>query len=477
MSYVERELWTHQKVAIEAARNKDYFAFLFDCGVGKTATCIHVLRSKYASAERLLPTLIVAPVIVLENWKSEWSKFSLIPNEKICCLLGTAELRLTQFRKYREMFGSGFIAIVNYEMLVSSDKLLKELLDWRPECLVIDESQRIKTPSSKRTKAVMKLARGAKYRYLLTGTPILNTPLDIFSQWMALDLGKAFGKNFFIFRAKYFYDKNASFSKRTGFPCWQIRSESQKEINDLITPNLMRARKEDCLDLPPLVKQRVMIDLSVDQRRHYNNMRDHLITYLKSSAVKADIALTKMLRLLQITTGFMTDENQVIHTFDQTPRIKALEELIEDLAPNHKILIWSIFKQNYIQIKNVCEKLGVGYVEGHGEINSTNKFRNVDTFNNNQDCRIFIGHPSSVGLGINLCSASYSIVYSRSWSLEQDIQSEARNYRAGSEIHPKVTKIDLVAKDTIEDMILQLLERKINDANLIIGTIKDYIGG
>lgn len=476
MSLVERELWEHQKAAIAAAKDKDYFAFLFDCGVGKTATCIHVLRSKYAAAEKLLPTLIVAPVIVLENWKQEWAKFSLVPSEKICCLLGTAELRLTQFERYRKMFGSGFIVIVNYEILVSSEKLFKELLAWKPECLVIDESQRIKTPSSKRTKAVVKLAEGARFRYLLSGTPILNSPLDIFSQWLALDLGKAFGRNYFIFRAKYFFDKNAHL-RRSGFPCWQIRPDSQQEINDLITPSMLRARKEDCLDLPPLVKQRILIDLSPDQRRHYNSMRDHLITYLKSSAVKADIALTKMLRLLQIATGFMADENQEIHNFENTPRLKALEELLEDLTPNHKVIVWSIFKQNYTQIRDVCKKLGVGYVEGHGEVSAQNKFRNVDTFNTHEKCRVFICHPASVGVGINLCQSDISIVYSRSWSLEQDVQSEARNHRAGSEIFQKITKIDLCAKDTLEEMILQILERKITDANSIIGTIKESLGG
>lgn len=475
---VERDLWKHQKAAIDAAKDKDYFAFLFDCGVGKTATCIHVLRFKFGLAGKLLPTLIICPVIVLQNWKAEWLKFSYVPAEKICVLIGTVELRISQFKKFRKMFGSDFVCVVNYEILVSSEKLLKELLEWAPTCLVIDESQRIKTPSSKRTKAVVKIAEKAKYRYLLTGTPILNSPLDIFSQWLALDLGKAFGKNYFIFRAKYFYDKNANANKNQKvFPLWHVRPDSFAEIHTLISPHSLRAKKEDCLDLPPLVKLKFLIDLSTEQRRHYSGMRDNFITFLSSSAVKADIALTKMLRLLQITSGYMIDDARRVYTFNDTPRIKALTDLIEDISPNHKILVWSVFKENYNQIRNVCEKLGVGYVEGHGEISAKDKFKNVDDFNSNDNVRIFIGHPASVGLGVNLCSASYSIVYSRSWSLEQDVQSEARNYRAGSEIHSKVTKIDLIAKDTLEQGIIQVLEKKINDANLIVGTIKEYLRG
>lgn len=471
----EPVLWKHQLDAVEAARHLNQFAFLFDAGCGKTATLIRVLRLKFAEAKKILPTLIIAPVIVLENWKNEWKKFSRIPSERICVLLGTSKNRLNTFAQFRRKFGDEFIIVINYDILVTCSVLVSELRAWGPQCLVIDESQRIKSLQSKRTKICVRFAEYATYRYLLSGTPILNSPMDIFSQWLTLDKGATFGKNFFIFRAKYFYDKNCNMPKQSYFPNWQIRPSSYEEISSLISTCSMRAKKEDCLDLPPLVKQQIAVDLSPDQWRHYNNMTKDLVTYLDNSAVVADIALTKMLRLLQIISGFMKDENNQVYEFEKTPRLQALAELLGDITPNNKVIIWCIFKDNYKQIRGVCEKLGIKYVESHGEISTTVKYKNVDLFNNHEDYRVFIGHPASLGIGINLCSASYSIIYSRNWSLEQDLQSEARNYRAGSERHNKITKIDLVAKKTIDEGILEVLANKMKDANKIVGVIKNYL--
>jgi SNF2 family DNA or RNA helicase len=99
-------------------------------------------------------------------------------------------------------------------------------------------------------------------------------------------------------------------------------------------------------------------------------------------------------------------------------------------------------------------------VEAHGDVSDKEKMESVSKFNNNSDYRVFIGHPISLGVGINLVAASYCIYYSRNFSLEADIQSEARNYRGGSEIHDKITRIDIIAKDTLDELILQALENK-----------------
>jgi SNF2 family DNA or RNA helicase len=300
--------------------------------------------------------------------------------------------------------------------------------------------------------------------------------MDIFSQWYALDNGETFGRNFYSFRAAYFEDKNARMARQNYFPKWEIRESSYDIIREKISQKSLRAKKEECLDLPPLVKQRITVELSPEQRRHYDNMLRDFITFIDDKAVSADLVLTKMLRLLQITTGHVSDEDGQIHTFANTPRMAALEELLDDIIPStEKVIIWCIFKENYKQVREVCNKLGVKYVEVHGQVDSATKYNNVNLFNTDPTVRCFIGHASSVGIGINLCSASYSIVYSRSYSLEMDLQSEARNYRAGSERHSKITKIDIVAKDTVDEAVLDILENKLTDANKIVNIIKSSV--
>lgn len=473
---MQAKLWDHQQKAVDLARDREYFGFLFDCGTGKSLACISTIREIFNSTRAILPTLILAPVIVLENWKDEWLKFSKIPEDRIVILNSSVKKALLELEQNKNRLNGFMIVVSNYEKLVVDKRLLEWIQQWRPRILVVDESQRIKNPSSKRTKAAISLADIADYRYILSGTPILNNPMDIFSQWRVLDRGTSFGKNFFSFRLKYFYDKNANMPKQNYFPNWVIKPSAYDEISKEIKKNSLRARKEDCLDLPPLVKTTISVDLSPCQRRLYNEMKEDMVTMFQDTTISANIALTKILRLLQIITGFVKNEDEKILELDEVPRLHVLQELLEDITPNHKVIVWCIFKHNYKQIREVCDKIGVKYVECHGELSNKDKYESVSNFCNIEDYRVFIGHPASLGVGINLTESSYSIIYSRSWSLEMDLQSEARNYRAGSEIHQKITKIDLVAKDTIDETILEILEQKMNNAEKILGTFKKHLG-
>jgi SNF2 family DNA or RNA helicase len=146
--------------------------------------------------------------------------------------------------------------------------------------------------------------------------------------------------------------------------------------------------------------------------------------------------------------------------FTDNPRAQALSDILEDLTPHHKVIVWAVFKENYKQIREVLERLKLSYVEVHGEVSQKEKLNGVDKFNTDPTCRVFLGHPASGGIGINLVSASISVFYSRNFSLENDIQAEARNYRSGSEQHKKITRIDLVTPDTIDEEVLEALSQK-----------------
>lgn len=398
---------------------------------------------------------------------------SKVPAERILLLSGSGKRREDDFRKRVLEGGSNqsTIAITNYESLLMPP-LFGALKRWAPEVLVLDESHKCKEISAKRTKRAIELADTARYKYLLSGSPVLNSLMDIFSQYRILDGGETFGKNFYIFRAEYFWDKNAAFKGRQSyFPDWQVKPGSVEKVNQLIYRKAMRVLKSECMDLPPLVKKTIYCDMSPPQAKAYQEMKKDFVTYLGDQACVAELAITKALRLLQIASGYMKLENGQEAKFENQPKQQALHELLEELTPQHKVIIWAVFKENYAQIRAVCDKLRLHAVEVHGEISQRNKEAAVDSFNRDPQCRVFIGHPLSGGIGINLVEASYCIFYSRNFSLEQDIQAEARNYRGGSEIHEKVTRIDLVAKDTIDEFVVERLQSK---QSLSLAVLKDW---
>jgi SNF2 family DNA or RNA helicase len=466
--------WAHQLEAIGRAAPRNYFGLFFEQGTGKTSTAINILRHLYDVKGRVLGTLIFCPPVVIPNWKAEFKKYSKVEQGRIILLQGPQVKRINLLSQAYEKYGANFIAVTNYEALQMEGLVQEIKKTLGPEVLIFDESHKIKNHQAKRTKIALKLAAHANYRYLLSGTPVLNSAMDLFSQFQAMDLGENFGKNFYGFRARYFYDANAAMPKHVHFPDWRIKPNSHTEINRIISSAGMVVKKSECLDLPPLVRQVIPVELSPDQKRLYVEMRRDFITYLNGQTFVAELAITKALRLMQIVSGYCRSEEMEVSLSD-TPRMAALRELLEVITPNHKVLVWAVFKENFKQIAKVCQDLGIKYVEVHGEISPAQKQKNVESFNNDPGTRVFIGHPGSGGIGINLVAASYSIWFSRNFSLEFDLQAEARNYRGGSEIHEKITRIDLVAPDTIDEIVVEKLSSKEQISSELLTSLKDLL--
>ncbi len=323
------------------------------------------------------------------------------------------------------------------------------------------------------------------HRYLLTGTPILNNAMDLYQQYKILNGYKGrdstFGTNFFAFRGQYFVDKNQAWSSKPNhYPEWVPRMYAYEDMMRRIGANTLRVTKTECLDLPDLVVQNLEVSISPQQKRLYEDMRDEFIAWIDSernrgteTAVVARLAVTKALRLQQIISGFVkTDTGEVIR-ITPNPRLDALRDLLETLTPGHKVIVWACFKENYAMIREVCEELKIKTVELHGETAPQDRQRAVDSFENDPDVRLFLANPGAGGVGITIVQASYSIYYSRSFNLAHDLQSEARNHRRGSEIHEKITRINLVAPNSIDEIIAEALGRKVDVSNQIIGRLND----
>lgn len=457
------EPWKHQLEGVKRATQQRDYAFFFEQGTGKTATLINTLRIKYAENQRLMRTLILGPSAVVINWQREFHKHSQVGNRAIALVDSQVERR-KDFKKEKDKRPAP-IFITNFEALNMQD-LLQDFLEWGVEILVVDESQKIKNHKAKRTKSCILIADRTKHNFILSGTPILNCSRDIWSQFRVLDRGLTFGSNYYAFEKKYFVDKNSGMPRHVYFPKWVPREGIEKTFQNMIYQKAMRVLKKECLDLPPLVRQKAFVGMAPEQKKLYESMRRDFIAYLEDQACVANLAITKALRLQQIASGYLKFESGEEVTLKENPRLDALEEIIENIPSNQKIIIWAVFKKNYEQIGQLLKSMDIEYTELHGETH--NKQESIDKFQNDPNCRAMIANPKAGGVGVNLTAASYMVYYSRGFSLEDDLQSEARNYRGGSEIHESITRIDLVATDTIDEVILEALENKLDLATSIL---------
>lgn len=473
--------WKHQLDIIDKAVPLPSYALFAEMGTGKTATTINILRHKYYHTRRLMRTMVFCPPVVRTNWKREFEAHSKCGPD-VTVLEGAGKKRLRQFES--EAFGDCFgplydqlkprIFVTNYESLLMKD-LYKLFLYWKPEVLVFDESHYCKSNKSKRTKLAIKLADLATHKYCLTGTPILNNAMDIWAQFRILDGGETFDTNFYAFRAQYFIDKNANMPSHKRFPDWRPRPGIEDVFNQKIYAKASRVLKKDCLDLPPVVRKTVQCDMGTDQAKAYKEMLKNFITYINGEACVASIALTKALRLQQIATGFyVTDESDTRH-FKTTPRIDLLVATLADIYEENskaQVIVWACFKDNYKQIVKALEdKYSLTHLLGGMTDNARQK--SIDSFQAGES-QIMIANQQAGGVGVNLTNASYAVYFSRNFSLEADLQSEARCHRGGSEKHDKITRIDIVATDTIDEVVAGALARKENLANNIL-TLRDKL--
>jgi SNF2 family DNA or RNA helicase len=449
------KLWKHQADGLERASKLDHFGFFFDPGLGKTLTTIKTLIQKFDAEGGMFKTLIFCPQIAITNWRDEWLKFSSLKDSDILMLQGDIRERIHEL-----VISRAQIAITNYEALARGDDFFEALKNWGPRAIVCDESQRIKSHNAQRTKKVIALGDVAQYKYILSGTPILKNQMDIWSQFRFLDGGATFGSNYWTFQNTYFYNANRNKPSHVTWPDWRFVQSREDEFKEKISRLTMSAKKYECLDLPPFIRVKVPVEMSSAQAKAYKEMKNNFITFINSAACTADLAVTKALRLQQIVSGFIKDEDGTERVFEKTPRESALRELLEDLTPEHKVIVWAAWRNNYDVIKNICDDLKLKSVLIVGGQSPRSRADALEDFRSDKDTRVLIGSQSAGGIAINLIESDYSIYYSRGFSLEADIQSEARNYRGGSEIHSKVTRIDLMSPGTIDEEVLEALKAK-----------------
>ncbi len=465
--------FAHQREVFEASRDLEIYALWWEMGVGKTKTIIDT-AAWLAQRGKIDAVLVVAPNGVHSNWIQEeiprhWPDDTLSWTfEYHAKKAGT----ITHQAGAKLIMGAECVAVVamTYDAIMTErgDKFVRRFLGERRVLLVLDESARIKNPGAKRTKRLIALARRARYKRILTGTPITNSPFDLFSQVRFLDENywKSRGiRNFSIFKANYGIWIQQEMAGGRRFPML-VAHRNLEELHEHLHAVGSRLTKDETLDLPPKLYSTHRFTLSTEQSDLYGALCSDFIAEIEGDTITAPLAIVRLMKLQQITCGFVKADGET-HWL-ANPRIEALRNILEDI-PNQTI-IWARF-QNDIDV--IRKLLGSDCVWADGRVTGPPRFEAVQAFQRG-DAKFFVGNPAATGEGVTLTAARTVIYYSNSYKLGDRLQSEDRAHRIGQE-HP-VQYIDLIAQNTVDERIVQALKAKKDIASIITGDkLKEWL--
>ena len=338
--------------------------------------------------------------------------------------------------------------------------------------MAIDESTTIKTPTSKRTKSIVKVGREARYRRIATGSPVTKSPLDLYSQCEFLGNGNLNYHSFYAFQARYAVLVERKLPTHTFKQIVGYRhlDELQKKLGDFS----YRVTKDECLDLPDKVFVRRDIELTAEQKKYYDQMKLMALALVDGNLMSTNNALTQIMRLHQICCGHVKyDDGRQVDIPNN--RVNELLSTIEEC--DGKIIIWANYRRDIENIKTALQKdYGMtsvatyyGDTEAEERQEIVTKFQDMDS-----ELRFFVGNPRTGGYGLTLTAAKTVIYYSNNFDLEVRLQSEDRAHRIGQT--SKVTYIDFISPNTVDEHIVKALRNKINIASQVLGEdLKDWI--
>lgn len=434
--------------------------YFMEQGTGKTLTSIAVAGRAFLNG-KIKKLLVVCPGSVMPVWKNEFESFADYPNEVIL-LEGPVIKRAETLNSWPSNLKILQVAVVNYE---SSWRLEEEIKKWNPDMVIYDECHKLSNPGTRQSKFASKMVKKCKYRLGLTGTPITNSPLSLYGQYRAID-PSIFGSSFFAFKARY--------AVTGGFNGKQVIAfKNLPDLTEKAHRIAYRVKKNECLDLPEYVDQTLYCDLEPKARDIYEQMRKESVAEISAErVVTASNVLTKLLRLSQLTGGFIGDGTGLIEQVSRA-KLSLFEEILDDLLsiPKNKVTVFARFIPEMRAIENLFINKKIGYAKIAGNVPMKDRGEEVRRFQNNEDCRVFLGQEACSGLGITLHASSTEILYSLSYSSAELEQVKARIHRPGQV--NKCTYIFLVAKDTVDEKILKILLQKKSLADAVMDGWKE----
>lgn len=431
-------------------------ALLMEMGTGKTLTSIAIAGAlyQYGKVKRILA---VAPLSILGVLEQEFARFADYPYT-LTVLKGKREMKI---QALQNIAPEGLqIVVVNYE---NAWRLEKELLHFNADLIIADEGHKLKEARTAQSKAMHHLGDKARYKLLLTGTVITNRELDVFSQYRYLDK-TVFGDSFYAFRNRYF-DMTGYGNHIPRFRNYMLNDFLQK-----LHSIAFRVTKEECLDLPEITEEVRSVELEPKAKKIYKELEKQSFTELADSEVSAVNVLTKLLRLSQVTGGHLTDDDGDVNPVS-TAKLDALSDILDTaMTEEKKIVVMARFVPELNDIQALLEKKGIGYAVVRGGV--TNREEQIRRFQEDSDCRVFVGQIAAAGLGITLTSASTMVFYSLDYNMSNFEQAKARIHRVSQS--ENCLYIYLVAKGTVDTKVIRALRQKVDLARTLVD---DYRNG
>lgn len=321
----------------------------------------------------------------------------------------------------------------------------KEIAAWKPDLVIADEGHKIKTHNISASKAMHRIGAKASYRLLLTGTVITNKALDVFSQYKYLNPA-IFGNSFYAFRNRYFdmtgYGNHTPVLKRT------MEQDLMRRLHCIA----FRATKAECLDLPETTDIVRYVELEPAAAKVYRDLVKDSYAELGQSEVTVTNILTRLLRLSQLTGGFIGDDEGNAPQRISTAKMAALEDIMDEvLQEGKKLVVIARFVPEINAINKMLEKRGIGYACIMGGVKDRDA--QVTAFQTDPDTQVFVGQIATAGMGITLTAASTMVFYSEDYSMSNFEQAKARIHRVGQK--ENCTYIYLAAKGTVDEKCWQ----------------------
>jgi SNF2 family DNA or RNA helicase len=446
-----------------------------EMGTGKTKVLIDNIAMLYDKG-KINAALIVAPKGVVKTWYEQELPTHLPDHIENVTVLWQSNITKGQQEKLESLFEietAFHILVMNVEALSTEKgvKFASKFINSHKAMMAIDESTTIKTPSARRTKNIIGIGKHAKYRRIMTGSPITKNPLDLYTQCEFLDPWLLDFSSYYAFRNRYAEMKTMHLRGRS----IQVVDKFQNlgELSETVKGFSYRVLKEDCLDLPEKVFIKRHVTLTPDQKKLYEQMKKAAMAVLNGKVNTTTTVLTQLMRLHQITCGHFTADDGTSQAVESN-RLKELMDILEDI--DGKVIIWANYQMSVGEIiQALVKKYGEeSYVHYYGLTPQEDRQDFIRRFQNDPKCRFIVGTPQTGGYGITLTQANTVIYYSNGYDLEKRLQSEDRAHRIGQK--KTVTYIDLIAEDTVDEKIVKALRDKINIASEVMGEeLKEWI--
>lgn len=501
----------YQQVALYCSMRSEAYNLFMQQGTGKTPVvvarvCNEAKQLHESGEQRMLRVLVVCPKNVRRNWEREFTRFSTQPGKVTSVRGGFVRRTGTIIEALRDEEGCRFTAcVMSYEAMCRSWEVL-ECIDW--DLVVLDEGHYIKSVRTARTGYAMKLRGVARRRMVLTGTPISNSPLDLYSLfefdgegWSGFRDWKAFREFYGVFAGD---GETDGYQKLVGVQNRPFMKERLARTSFVIT-------KAEALPwLPEKMYDVLEHGLSKRQAEVYQKIADELLVKIEDEmdssnnrALTVTNILTQLLRLAQVCAGYVVWDEVLdpqtlevlrpgtVEFFDENPKLDALVEALKEKGPDEKTIVWSCFVPCIQQQMRRLDQEGVRYVTYYGGTKEQERLEAEDAFNCDPEVRVLLGNPAAGGVGLNLLgypphageghttNCDHHLYYACDWSYVKRSQSEDRSHRRGTRVPVRIT--DLVAPETIDEEIrAHVLKKKLmamdfEDIRDILGAIRHGI--